>query len=80
MAKEVNKRVNIWLNQQGIDNNLKSIRAAITKKEAHRTGQIQLPRHANHEHLWNADATIAPSPERSREKLGAVPVVLKPET
>lgn len=31
MAKEVNKRVNIWLNQQGIDNNLKSIRAAITK-------------------------------------------------
>lgn len=31
MAKEVNKRVNIWLNEQGIDNNLKSIRAAITK-------------------------------------------------
>ena len=31
MAKEVNKRVNVWLNQQGIDNNLKSIRAAITK-------------------------------------------------
>lgn len=31
MAKEVNKRVNIWLNQQGIDNNLKSIRAAINK-------------------------------------------------
>lgn len=31
MAKEVNKKVNIWLNQQGIDNNLKSIRAAITK-------------------------------------------------
>ena len=31
MAKEINKRVNIWLNQQGIDNNLKSIRAAITK-------------------------------------------------
>lgn len=23
MAKEVNKRVNIWLNQQGIENNLK---------------------------------------------------------
>ena len=31
MAKEVNKRVNIWLNEQGIDNNLKSIRAAIAK-------------------------------------------------
>lgn len=31
MAKEVNKKVNIWLNQQGIDNNLKSIRAAITQ-------------------------------------------------
>ncbi len=31
MAKEVNKRVNVWLNQQGIDNNLKSIRAAISK-------------------------------------------------
>ena len=137
MAKEVNKRVNIWLNQQGIDNNLKSIRAAITKtanelnklpigselwiafksfvslrsgtvlvpicisrstktvnwwirkvswikkcfcsrqdfkqKEAHRTGQIQLPRHAYHEHLWNADATIAPSPERSRENLVQFP-------
>ncbi len=31
MAKEVNKRINIWLNQQGIDNNLKSIRAEIIK-------------------------------------------------
>ncbi len=31
MAKEVNKRVNIWLNQQGIENNLKSIRSAITQ-------------------------------------------------
>ena len=31
MAKEISKRINIWLNQQGIDNNLKSIRAAITK-------------------------------------------------
>ena len=31
MAKEVNKRVNIWLNEQGVDNNLKSIRAAIAK-------------------------------------------------
>lgn len=31
MAKEVNKRINVWLNEQGIENNLKSIRAAITK-------------------------------------------------
>ena len=31
MAKEVNKRINIWLNQQGIDNNLKSIRTEIIK-------------------------------------------------
>lgn len=31
MAKEVNKKINIWLNQQGIDNNLKSIRAEINK-------------------------------------------------
>ena len=31
MAKEINKRVFIWLNQQGIDDNLKSIRAAINK-------------------------------------------------
>lgn len=31
MAKEVNKYVNIWLNQQGIENNLKSIRSAITQ-------------------------------------------------
>jgi len=31
MAKEANKRVNIWLNQQGIENNLKSIRSAITQ-------------------------------------------------
>ena len=29
MAKEVNKRLNVWLNEQGIGNNLKSIRAAI---------------------------------------------------
>lgn len=31
MAKEVNKKINIWLNQQGIDNNLKSIRSEINK-------------------------------------------------
>ena len=31
MAKEVNKRVNVWLNQQGIENTLKSIKAAINK-------------------------------------------------
>ena len=31
MAKEVNKRINVWLNQQGIENNLKSIKAAISK-------------------------------------------------
>ena len=31
MAKEANKRVNIWLNQQGVENNLKSIRSAITQ-------------------------------------------------
>lgn len=31
MAKEVNKRINVWLNQQGIENNLKSVRAAIAK-------------------------------------------------
>lgn len=31
MAKEVNKRINVWLNEQGIENNLKSIRSAITK-------------------------------------------------
>lgn len=31
MAKEVNKRVNVWLNSQGIEDNLKSVRSAITK-------------------------------------------------
>ena len=31
MAKEVHKRIVLWLNQQGIENNLKSVRAAITK-------------------------------------------------
>lgn len=31
MAKEVNKRVNVWLNSQGIENNLKSIKQEITK-------------------------------------------------
>lgn len=27
----MDRHINIWLNQQGIENNLKSIRAAITK-------------------------------------------------
>ena len=31
MANPVNRTINIWLNQQGIENNLKSVRAAITK-------------------------------------------------
>ena len=31
MAKSINKTVNVWLNQQGIENNLKSVRSAITK-------------------------------------------------
>ena len=31
MAKEIHKRIIVWLNQQGIDNDLKSVRAAITK-------------------------------------------------
>ena len=31
MAKTINKQVYIWLNQQGIENNLKSIKAAIAK-------------------------------------------------
>ena len=31
MAKSIDRRINIWLNQQGIENNLKSVRAAITK-------------------------------------------------
>ena len=31
MAKDIQKRIIIWLNQQGIESNLKSVRAAITK-------------------------------------------------
>ncbi len=31
MAKEINKQINVWLNQRGIEDNLKSVRAAITK-------------------------------------------------
>lgn len=31
MAKEIHKRISVWLNQQGIENNLKSVRAAINK-------------------------------------------------
>lgn len=31
MAKTIDKRVNVWLNGQGIENNLKSVRAAILK-------------------------------------------------
>lgn len=31
MAKEIHKRISVWLNQQGIENNLKSVRAAIDK-------------------------------------------------
>lgn len=31
MAKSIGRSINIWLNQQGIENNLKSVRAAITK-------------------------------------------------
>lgn len=31
MAKETHKRIIVWLNQQGIENNLKSVRAAISK-------------------------------------------------
>lgn len=31
MANELHKKITIWLNQQGIENNLKSVRAAITK-------------------------------------------------
>lgn len=31
MAKEVHKQINLWLNSQGIENNLKSVRQAITK-------------------------------------------------
>lgn len=31
MAKDLHKKIIIWLNQQGIENNLKSVRAAITK-------------------------------------------------
>lgn len=31
MAKEIHKRINLWLNQQGIENNLKSVRQAINK-------------------------------------------------
>ena len=31
MAKELNKRVNIWLNQKGIDDNLSSVRKEISK-------------------------------------------------
>nr|MCR5551334.1 phage tail tape measure protein [Bacteroidales bacterium] len=31
MAKEIYKRISVWLNQQGIENNLKSVRAAINK-------------------------------------------------
>ena len=31
MAKTIDKRVNIWLNQHGIEDNLKSVRSAITK-------------------------------------------------
>lgn len=31
MAKSINKTINVWLNQQGIENNLKSVRSAITK-------------------------------------------------
>ena len=31
MAKTIDKRIYIWLNQQGIEDNLKSIKAAINK-------------------------------------------------
>ena len=31
MAKETHKRISVWLNQQGIENNLKSVQKAITK-------------------------------------------------
>ena len=31
MAKEINKQIRIWLNQKGIEDNLKSVRSAITK-------------------------------------------------
>lgn len=31
MAKEIHKRISLWLNQQGIENDLKSVRAAISK-------------------------------------------------
>ena len=31
MAKEIHKRISVWLNQQGIENNLKSVQKAITK-------------------------------------------------
>ena len=31
MANELHKKITIWLNQQGIENNLKSVRAAIAK-------------------------------------------------
>lgn len=31
MAKETHKRIIVWLNQQGIENNLKSVRASISK-------------------------------------------------
>ena len=31
MAKEIHKRISVWLNQQGIENNLKSVRTAINK-------------------------------------------------
>lgn len=31
MAKEIHKSISIWLNEQGIEDNLKSVRAAIVK-------------------------------------------------
>ncbi len=34
MAKETNKRVNIWINGQEVENNIKSIRAGIKKLTA----------------------------------------------
>ena len=33
MAKELHKKIFIWLNEQGIENNLKSIHAEITNRK-----------------------------------------------
>ena len=42
MAKEIHKRISVWLNQQGIENNLKSVRTVIKFLRRENTHYLKL--------------------------------------